>query len=504
MSCSKRVVHRIPVVLLLIAVSGLPAYPASTGTQIIVAQGADIVTGDPRQGDTGVDYSVYFQMCDPLVTYDKNWNIVPALASSWKTVNPTTYEFKLRPGAKFQDGTPVTASDVKATMDRILDPAFKSDVASDYIEVVKSTDAVDATTVRFNLKVPYAGFLYQMPYIFPVSQQAVQKLGDQEFGHRPVCAGAYRLAEWVPDDHLSLERFDGYWGVRPSVDRIVVKPIPNGATRAAALRSGEIDLAVNLPPDELQAVRQNPRLKILAKETGRMEFFLLDTRSVPFQDKRVRQAVNYAVDWPAIIQSIMGGYGKRAPAPAMPYMFGYKAVAGYTYDPAKAKQLLSEAGYSNGFDLTVDSPSGRYFVDKEIAQAVIGYLGKVGIRATLQTHEWSQYFGMWRKGQWKMGLWGFVSQYHQFDDVGFHFEPSRGGQFYSDPDITKLFEEGRMTVDPAARKAIYGRLEDRLVAEAPWLFGVSVIGTYGANTRLQWEPRSGSDILFDLAAARVQ
>jgi len=489
--------------LLAVLALGLPSYSApSGGSQITVAQGSDIVTGDPRQGDTGVDYNVYFAMCDPLINFDRNWNLVPALATSWRVVDPLTYEFTLRPGARFQDGTPVTAADVKATMDRILDPAFKSAVASDYVDIVASTEAVNPSTVRFHLKVPYAGFLDELVYIFPVPQQAVQREGDQEFGHHPVCAGAYKLSEWVPDDHVLLEAFDGYWGRRPATGRLVIRPIPSGATRAAALRAEEVDLAVDMPPDQLPVIQQDRRLKILAKDTGRMEFFLLNAKTKPFDDKRVRQAVNYAVDWTATIQSIMGGYGHRAPAPVTPFMFGYKVVRGYPYDPVRAKRLLAEAGYPDGFDLTLDTPSGRYFEDKEIAQVVVGYLQKVGIRANLRTHEWSEYLTQWyRKNLLTMGLFGFVSQYHQFDDVGFHFEPSRGGRYYSNPEITALFEEGRTTIDPAKRKAIYGRATDLLVDEAPWLFGVTTVGTFGANSQLRWEPRAGSDILFDLNSA---
>jgi len=494
----------VTVVLALSVAAWAPAFSAPAGTQFVVAQGADIVSGDPLKGDTGVDYSVYFQMCDPLVNYDKNWNLVPALATSWKALDPLTYDFTLRPNAKFQDGTPVTAADVKFTMDRFLDPKFDALDATDFVDIVKSTDVVSPSVVRFHLKVPYVGFVYQMPYVFPVPQAAVTKLGNAEFSRHPICAGAYRLAEWVPDDHVLLEASDHYWQGRPKVDRIIIKPIPSSATRAAALRSGEIDVAVNLSPDQLPAVKADPKLKILAKETGRMEFFIYNTNQKPFDDKRVRQALNYAVDWNAIIKSIMGGFGRRFAEPAMPYMFGYKPVNAYPYDAAKAKQLLTEAGYGNGFDLTVESPNGRYFQDKEIAQAVVGYLQRVGVRATLQTYEWSQYGVRQRTSKWQMGLWGFVSLYHQLDDVGFHFEPQRGAHFYSNPELTKLFEAGRVESDPAKRKAVYGKAIDLLVDEAPWLYGVAVLGPYGLTQRVTWEPRSGSDILFDLNRATVR
>jgi peptide/nickel transport system substrate-binding protein len=471
---------------------------------LVVAQGADITTGDPRQGVIGVDYSVYFQMCDALVTYDRNWNIVPQLATSWKIVNPTTYEFALRQGVKFQDGTPLTAADVKATMDRILDPAFKSEVATDFSELIRSTSAPNATTVRFNLKVPYGGFLYQLPYIYPVSQDAVKRLGDQEFARRPICAGPYRMVERVPDDRVVLEAFEGYWGGRPKIDRIIFRPIPQSSTRAAALRAGEVDLIVNIAPDQVAGIKEDPKLLLIERDTGRMEFFLFDQLSKPFDDKRVRQAFNYAVDWDAIIKSIMGAYGRRAPGPAMSYMFGYKAVRGYPYDPTKARQLLADAGYASGLDVVVEAPNGRYFQDKEIAQAVVGYLQQAGVRATLRISEWGQHVQRRRTKQYKVGLWGFVSLYHQFDDIGFHFEPARGANYYNIPAVTAFFEQGRAEVVPAKRAEIYSKLIDMLVDEAVFLYGVSVVGLYGVNRRVNWFPRSGSDILFDLRSAALR
>lgn len=494
------------VVLLLSVAISVPVYSAPGGaSQLVVAQSADITTADPRVGDISIEYSVYVQICDPLVQFDTNSRIVPALATSWRAPNPTTYEFTLRSGAKFHDGTPVTAADVKATVDRMLDPSFKSASASDYVQLIKSTEVVSPSVVRFNLQIPFAGFLNRMTKIFPVSQQAVQRLGDQEFSRHPVCAGAFKFVEWVRDDHILLEAFDGYWGGRPKIDRLIIRPIPQASTRTAALRSGEVDLAVAVPPDQILGIKQDANLKLLEKETGRFEFFFLDTFSRPFDDKRVRQAINYAVDWNGIVRSIMGGYGRRAPGPAMPYMDGYREVAGHSYNPAKAKQLLIEAGYPNGFDLTVETPNGRYFVDREIAQAVVGYLRTVaGINANLQVYEWGQYVGRQRTKQFKMGLWGFVAGFPLFDDVGFHFEPAHGAKYYGNPEVTRLFEQGRVELDATRRRAIYARLTDLIVEEAPWLFGAAIVGTYGANRRLEWEPRYGTDILYGLNASHAQ
>jgi len=487
-----------------LAVACLVPAPALLGaTQITVDDTADISSGDPRLGGFQTDFDTTLQMCDALVTFDANSKVVPQLARSWKVPNPTTYEFTLRP-AKFQDGTPVTAEDVKATMDRILDPAFKSTIlAPDFEPVVKSTEVIDAQTVRFNLKIPYPAFLNRLVYIFPVSQRAVRELGDQEFAHHPICAGPYKLAEWVPDDHRVLDAFDGYWGGRPKVDRIVIKPVPAGATRVAALQAREVDLAVSIPPDLLESVRRDPRLKLIENNSGRRILFFLNTYAKPFNDKRVRQAVNYAVDWSAIIKSLMGGLGNPLPGIAGHYVFGYTPVRGYEYNPVKTKQLLAEAGYANGFDLILETPNGHYFQDREISQAVAGYLRNVGINATVNVYEWGQYAGRKRERKFAMGLWASLPNYRDFDDLGFNLEPTRASSFYDNPEVNRLFEEGRSENDAAKRKVIYGQLTNVIEADAPILFGPEIVQAYGMSAQLRWQPWPGSDMLFGLRNATL-
>jgi peptide/nickel transport system substrate-binding protein len=476
----------------------LPAAPR----QIVVADTAELTSGDPRIAGFQTDYDTIFQMCDALVTFDRNSRVVPSLASSWRVINPTTYEFTLRSGAKFQDGMPVTAADVKQTMDRILDPAFKSTtIAPDFEPFIKSTDVITPTVVRFNLKIPYPAFLNRMVYIFPVSHTAVERLGDKEFSRHPICAGPFRLAEWMPDDHKALDAVADYWGGRPSVDRIIIKPVPQGATRVAGLRAGEVDLAVGVPPDQLEAVTRSPGLTVITNPSGRRMLFFMDALSKPFDDRRVRQAVNYAIDWTAICKTIMGGLAQPLPGIAAPGVFGYTPVQGYEYNPAKAKQLLAEAGYSTGFDLAVEGPNGHYFQDRDTVQVVTGYLRAVGINATPQIYEWGQYAARRRNRQFKMGLWASLPLYRDMDDLGFNLEAKRASTMYDNPAVARLFEAGRAEYDPQKRKAIYAKLTDLLELDAPIVFGPEITQAYGVTRRLKWRPRPGTDILFGLRDA---
>jgi peptide/nickel transport system substrate-binding protein len=317
-------------------------------------------------------------------------------------------------------------------------------------------------------------------------------------------AGPYKLAQWVPDDQKVLDAFADYWGGRPKVDRIVIKPVPSGPTRVAALRAREADLVVSVPPDLIDSIRTDPGLKLIENNSGRRILFFLNTYAKPFNDLRVRQAANYAVDRTAIIKSLMGGLGRPLPGVAAPSVFGYTVIRGYDYDVAKAKQLLAEAGYPNGFDLVIESPNGHYFQDREISQAVAGYLKAVGIRATVSVYEWGQYAGRKRERKFDMGLWASLSNYRDFDDLGFNLEPSRASSFYDNAEVNELFAAGREENDATKRKAIYAKLTKVLEADAAELFGPEIIQAYGASARLRWQPWAGSDILFDLRNAVLQ
>lgn len=480
-------------ILVLVLGGTLTAQTARPSSQVIVARGADILTADPTVEGYNVHRSVALHTCDTLVTFGAGARLEPRLAESWKAEDPKTYVFKLRRDAKFSDGTPVTADDAKFTLDRIIDPNVKSDAGPDFTPIVASTEVVDPYTFRVNLKVPLTPFLNQMPFVFVISKRAFERMGDKEFGRKPVCSGPYRLTEWVPNDRVVLDAVDSYYRGAPKIGRVVFRTIPEPSTRVAALRAGEVDLIEAVPPDQIRLVDSNSNLRTERVPSGRILFLYMWTWDGPFNDKRVRQAMNHAVDWDAVIKGVFGGHARKASSPILPHVFGYKPVVRYFHDPARAKKMIAEAGYPNGFPITLDSPSGRYFRDRELAQAVAGYLQEVGVRVDIRTYEWGEYLRRYRGRQVRLGLFGYLNIFRDFDDVALHYEPDRRGIYWNDARVTELFREGRSTTDQNRRKAIYSRLLDLIMEEASWMYGVEIFNIYGVSNRLDWRPIAGSD-----------
>ena len=485
--------------ILALACIGLLAFQGNLGAQpsvaqVVIARGADILTADPTIDAYNVHGTVFVNTCDTLVAFGAGGKLEPRIAESWKIEDPRTYLFKLRQDVRFHDVSPLTADDVKFTLDRIVDPNTKSQLASDFATVIASTQVVDRHTVRVHLKVPLVPFLNQMPFIFVISKAAFEKVGEKEFGRKPVCAGPYRFTEWVPNERIVLDRFDGYYRGPVKVGRVVIRTIPAPATRVSALRTGEVDLIEGVPPDQMDVIERDAKLRVESAPSGRILFFYMQSlREGPFRDKRVRQALNHAIDWQAISKAVYGGHARPATSPILPHVFGYKRVVRYFYDPARARTLLAEAGLPNGFSTVMDSPSGRYFRDRELAQAVSGFLEQVGVKVELRTYEWGQYLRLYRGAQVQLGLFGYLNIFRDFDDIALHFEPDRRGFYWNDPRLTQLFRDGRATTDPNRRKAIYSRALDLIMEEAPWLFGVEIENIYGVSRRLQWTPTPGTD-----------
>jgi peptide/nickel transport system substrate-binding protein len=480
---------------LAIIVLGAPLAAQSTrpASQVVVARGADILTADPTVEGYNVHRSVALHTCDTLVAFGNGARLEPRLAESWKIEDPKTYTFKLRRDAKFHDGTPVTAEDAKFSLDRIIDPATKSDAGPDFAPIVASTQVVDPLTLRVNLKVPLTPFLNQMPYVFVISKRALERMGDKEFARSPVCSGPYKLSEWLPNNRVVLDAVDHYYRGAPKIKRVVFRTIPEPSTRVAALRAGEVDLIEAVPPDQMRLVESGQNLRIDRVASGRILFLYMWTFDGPFQDKRARQAANHAIDWDAIIKGVFGGHARKAPSPILPHVFGYKPVIRYFYDPARARRMLAEAGHPNGFSITLDTPNGRYFRDREMAQAVAGYLQEVGIKTEIRTHEWGEYLRRYRGRQVRLGLFGYLNIFRDFDDVALHYEPDRRGLYWNDARVTELFRDGRSTTDQNRRKAIYSRLLDIIMEEASWIYGVEIFNIYGVHNRLDWKPTAGTD-----------
>ncbi|MCL6451217.1 MAG: hypothetical protein K6T75_08000 [Acetobacteraceae bacterium] len=324
--------------------------------------------------------------------------------------------------------------------------------------------------------------------------------------------GGHRLGVQVPVQHQprpappgppnTLEANAAYWKGRPTVDKLIFKPVPEAATRVALLKTGEADIVTNLSPAIAQQLAQEKGIKAKTVPSMLIIYFALDeTKPGPLQNALVRQAMNYAVDKEGIIGSILLGCGKLEANPISPETFGYNSsIKPYPYDPARARQLLAEAGYPNGFTVDMVAPVGRYVKDKEVAEAVAAQLGQVGIRVNLQVLEYGVYTGVIRDPakrppMWMLG-WGGYGTYH--GDLTL-FPLFRTGELYSasnNAELDAILDRAIVTLDDATHVRLLQQAQEIIHEEALRLFLYQQVSIYGVSDRLDWSPRSDEDMVL--------
>src|SRR5688572_7701017 len=386
------------VLMLPVAVSAAPA------GKVTIAQGVDPTKLDIMDQQETPASVIGAHIFEGLVERDPSLKIVPLLASELpKLVAPTTWEVKLRKGVKFHNGEDFNAESAKFSLERVKDPKMR---ASSNFRPIDRVEIVDSHTARVHTAKPWPTFVTVMTFrqasMYPPKAYAGKQPAD--ISRQPIGTGPYKFVRWAKDEEIVLEANDGYWRGAPKIKTVVFKPIPDDAVRVAALQNGEVDVAVNIPPHLANIIEKHPKIYLSTAPSIRTLQLMFVTHEYDAQhkligpykgvtvDKRVRQAIQYAVDADDIIKNVLDGKAMRMATMLTPLHFGYDAsLKPIKQDVTHTKKLLAEAGYPNGIDLTLNSPQGRYVRDKEVAEAVTGQLNKAGIRTTLKTYEFVNY-----------------------------------------------------------------------------------------------------------------
>ncbi|RIY00255.1 ABC transporter substrate-binding protein [Aureimonas flava] len=482
-----------------------PATAAPKDT-IVVAQPADAYTLDPAKHSAFPTANILFQIYDALVTIDEKGEFRPALATSWENPDPLTWRLHLREGVRFHNGEPFDAQAVKFSFDRALDPAFKAPYLS-RIAQIKSVEVVDDHTVDFKTEKPFPTMLFSLYEAsfaaLIVPPKYVAENGPDILASRPVGTGPYKFVEWRKDDRLVLEANPDYWGGAPAIRHAIFRPIKELRTRIAELSSGGVDIAVDVPPEDIPSVERNGgKIENIASDF--LYFLAFDTtREGPLQNKLVRQAINYAVDVDAIQEALLNGLGERIaltlPASSAFYDPAWEA---YPYDPGKARQLLAEAGYPDGFTVKLMSRQGRFLKDAEIIAATQGFLADVGITAQIEYLE----PGVWAQVSEQKGREGITFPGWSGRDPDLVWYPLlHSGQYqsyYGNPELDRLLEAGRSTLDPAQRRSAYEAAAAIIKEEAPHLPMIQPPLIYALDRTLDWHPRT--DSMIDLRKAHFE
>jgi peptide/nickel transport system substrate-binding protein len=495
--------------LLASAVVLATALPAAHAADLVVGFTLDADTLDPANHRKRETETIIRNMYDGLLTRDPDMKVVPEIAESYVQVSPTVYDFKIRSGIKFHDGSEMTAEDVKFTLDRItVEGAMEGQTSprQGLMGPVESVEVVDASTVRINLKEPWPILPAMLPNQQIVSKAFVEKVGSEGIATQANGTGPFKLAEWRKGDAVILERFDDYYGgatdIQPvgkaCVDRVVFKIIPESASRVAALLAGDVDIINELPAFSIEQVKANPNTDVMTVNGTRSFFIGLNMEGEYFDDVRVRQAAAHAIDKQLIIDRILGGNAAAINGILSPDAFGASELPEYAYDPDKAMALLAEAGYPDGIDVTMDV-EGAF---KDTAEAVASLLTKGGIRTTVVVGEGAQLVEKWRtQGKPKTGDMYFTSWGNGSLDPFDIFTPThrtndRGNSAgYANPELDALLDAAAIELDVEKRAGMYREAELMINADAPYVYLWVPQDIYGVSKRLKgWKPSADSRI----------
>ncbi|WP_075983662.1 ABC transporter substrate-binding protein [Bacillus massilinigeriensis] len=467
------------------------------GGTLVYARGADSVSLDPINVTDGESIRVTHEIFETLFEFDGNLELQPKLAESYKTSKDgLTWTVTLKKGIKFQDGTDFNAEAVVFNFERWMDPknpyhkggdfpyypflygGFKGD-PTHKLEYVK---AVDDSTVEFKLVEKTASFISYLaiPMFGIASPDAIKKYGEK-FGENPVGTGPFKFKSWSRNETVVLEANENYYVKgKPYLDQLIFRVIPDNTSRLGSLQSGEADIIDGLNPDDATVIEKDNKLKLVVRPSFNIGYAVFNTEKKPFNDVKVRQAINMAINKKELIDAFYNGYAEVAKNPLPPTLWGYNdKIEDYKYDVDAAKELLAEAGYPDGFktELWVMSNPRPYMPQPaKTAEAIQAQLGKVGIDVKIVSYEWATYLDKTSKGEHQMGLFGWTGVMADPDNFLYPnlsstnaVKPANNRAFYKNEEFTKLLEESRVTFDQDKRIALYEKAQEIFHKDAPWV-----------------------------------
>ncbi len=461
---------------------------------IIVGRANDAISLDPALISDTESVEACEQIYDKLLNYRPGTNeIEPGLATTWETTDGgRAWIFHLRRGVKFHDGTPFDADAVVFSFERQRDP-FHPFYRKDYkywnntYQNILEIEKIDQYTVRISIEEPFAPFEANMA-MFPVaivSPAAVEKYGVPDYGNHPVGTGPFKFEKWEKGDRIVLRANDDYWGRRPSIDRVVFQTIPDGRQRLVALESGAIDIAYTILPEELQFVELHPHLELHRTPANNVTYLAMNTTHPPFDDVRVRQALNYAINKEPIVELLYQGQAVVADGPLPPTQWGYhKPEEPYPYEPTKARELLAAAAAEGRFDfskthtLYLPSSPRTYLPNPEgVARVLQANLADIGVKTHLVVQIFEQHLDDVERGAHDLCLLGWTGDngdpdnflYVLFDRNNTTPGTARNVAFFRDPVLHGLLSWAQQSDDREEREHYYARAQDLIHEHAPWV-----------------------------------
>jgi len=482
-------------------VAPVAAQPAGT---LVVGLVAEPVNLDPPQVTDLNSNRVGRRIVETLVTFpEESTQIVPGLAESWTiSKDGLQYTFKLRRGITFHDGTPLNAEAVKFSIERQINPNHpayklgKYPFANFFFGNVKAVEVLSEERVAFLLNEARASFIAVLAQgaASIVSPTAVMKWGP-DYPTHPVGTGPFRFASWDRGQRVVLEKNPTYWKYPVKVERVIYRPIVEDQARLTELLTGTLDVIVGVPADFVSQLEQNAKITLLKQVGAHVWYLGMNNQKKPFDDKRVRQALNYAVNKDAIVKDVLKGTGAASRGPVLPGTWGADpALKPYPYDPERAKKLLAEAGYPSGFSTTLWVPESGSGMQAPVAMSTVmqSNLKAVGVNVSLQTMEWGAYLAKLRTKEQELFALSWMAGTEDPDMVMYPLlhssqwtpvGPNRA--LYKNARFDALLQQARLTTDQAKRAQLYKEAQRILVDDAPWVFVDHEIQIAALSKRVQ-------------------
>jgi peptide/nickel transport system substrate-binding protein len=455
------------------------------GGEIVIARAIDSKNLDARWAPVdGPSLMVTLQIYEPLVELNEKLEPIPVIAESWENPDELTYIFHLRQGVKFHDGTELTAEDVKFTFEWVMDPTNELPTRV-HLEMIEAVEVIDDYTVKIILKHPNAPFItLTIPQFGIVPKHVAENLGE-DFGFNPIGAGPFKFVKWVSEDYIELEAFEDYFRGRPYLDKVTFRVIPEEAVQVLELEAGGVDFIMSVPADEFERLADDPNITIVRYPGTGFMFIGPNLKHPILSDVRIRHAISYAIDREMLIEVAEAGLAVPATGPLQPGLWAHttEGVRTYPHNPEKAKQLLAEAGFPDGFKsglLTIPTEPFR-----TLAVVLKEQLGKIGIELELELVEFGVFLDKFFAHEFELSLmsWGGIVD----PDYGVYPLFKTGAGFnivqYSNAAVDALLEAGRKTLDMEKRKQIYHQIQRILAEELPHIF------VYHAETTRAYNPR---------------
>lgn len=503
---------------LLAALALLPLTVPAEAQTLTIGVGGSVTSLDPHFYNAAPNSSVAAHLFDRLVERDPRARLSPGLAAEWSAIEPTVWEFKLRPGVKWHDGRDFTAEDVAFTIGRVPNVANSPGSFAGFVRAITRVEIVDPLTIRFHTAAPHPLLPTELASVFVISRHAAASGLTEDFnaGRAAVGTGPYRLISYASGDRTEFARNDGYWGGPQPWQRVSYRIMTNDGARSAAIMSGDVDVIDQVPSGDIPRLRRDPRIGIAQMQGLRMIYLSPDrSRSAappgvtdnngqplpanPFNDLRVRRALSMAIDREALADRVMEGTAVASGQWLPEGAFGYNPdVPPPRFDQQGARRLLAEAGFPQGFRLTLSSPNDRYPNDAKTAQAIAQMWTRVGVRTEVDALPWASYSARSSRQEFAMRLTGWGSStgeasYALVNIMGTYDRERRTGASnggrYSNPALDQLTARAVATIDDEAREMLLRQAVQMAMDDVALTPLYHLINTWAHRRSIHFEPR---------------